>query len=146
LFIAAPALTLGALALVGLDANTAESRLLFALFLFGLGFGFVNAPITNTAVSGLPRSQAGVAAAFASTSRQIGASLGVAVIGSLINPVHGGSVESSFAHDGNAVWLTVAAMGVGILVIAALSTTRAALASGARLAAQMDLELEATSA
>ncbi len=146
LFIAAPALTLGALALVGLDANTAESRLLLALFLFGLGFGFVNAPITNTAVSGLPRSQAGVAAAFASTSRQIGATLGVAVIGSLINPVHGGSVETSFARAGNAVWLTVAAMGVGILIIAALSTTRAALASGARIAAQMDRELEATSA
>ena len=36
----------------------------------------VNAPITNTAVSGMPREQAGVAAAVASTSRQVGASLG----------------------------------------------------------------------
>ncbi|WP_218957413.1 MFS transporter, partial [Streptomyces sp. UH6] len=47
--------------------------------LFGVGFGMVNAPITNTAVSGMPRAQAGVAAAVASTSRQLGATLGVAV-------------------------------------------------------------------
>jgi predicted MFS family arabinose efflux permease len=33
----------------------------------------------------MPRSQAGVAAAVASTSRQVGAALGVAIIGSVIN-------------------------------------------------------------
>ena len=52
--------------------------------LFGIGFGMVNAPITNTAVSGMPRAQAGVAAAVASTSRQIGQTLGVAVIGAVL--------------------------------------------------------------
>ena len=52
--------------------------------LFGIGFGLVNAPITNTAVSGMPRAQAGVAAAVASTSRQIGQTLGVAVIGAVL--------------------------------------------------------------
>ena len=40
--------------------------------IFGIGFGFVNAPITNAAVSGMPREQAGVAAAIATTSRQFG--------------------------------------------------------------------------
>ena len=42
-----------------------------------VGFGMMNAPITNTAVSGMPTSQAGVAAAVASTSRQVGSALGV---------------------------------------------------------------------
>ncbi|KOG49414.1 MFS transporter, partial [Streptomyces varsoviensis] len=60
-------------------AAMAASGLVFAVFdgeshvpllftgyvLFGVGFGLVNAPITNTAVSGMPRSQAGVAAAVA---------------------------------------------------------------------------------
>ena len=55
------------------------------LCVFGIGFGFVNAPITNAAVSGMPRAQAGVAAAIASTSRQIGQTLGVAVVGSLVS-------------------------------------------------------------
>ena len=65
----------------------------YALFLayavFGVGFGFVNAPITSAAVSGMPRAQAGVASAIASTSRQIGATLGVAVVGALVSSKFG---------------------------------------------------------
>jgi EmrB/QacA subfamily drug resistance transporter len=52
--------------------------------LLGLGFATVNPPITNTAISGMPRAQAGVASAVASTSRQIGNALGVAIIGSVV--------------------------------------------------------------
>ena len=55
------------------EAETSNPLLFTGYVLFGLGFGMVNAPITNTAVSGMPRSQAGVAAAVASTSRQTGA-------------------------------------------------------------------------
>ena len=51
-----------------------------AYVLFGIGFGAVNPPITNAAVSGMPPAQAGVAAAIASTSRQVGASLGIAIV------------------------------------------------------------------
>ena len=67
------------------EAETSNVDPLFLGYvLFGLGFGFVNAPITNTAVAGMPRAQAGVAAAVASTSRQIGQTLGVAVIGAVL--------------------------------------------------------------
>ena len=72
--------------LVGLSATTPFSWLFTAYVVFGIGFGFVNAPITNAAVSGMPRAQAGVAAAIASTSRQVGQTLGVAVVGSLVPP------------------------------------------------------------
>jgi EmrB/QacA subfamily drug resistance transporter len=58
--------------------------------LIGLGFGMVNPPITNTAVSGMPLSQSGVAAAVASTARQVGSVLGVAVMGSVVTArMHG---------------------------------------------------------
>ena len=70
--------------LTGLDAATPLARLLAAYVVFGLGFGFVNAPITNAAVSGMPRAQAGVAAALATTSRQVGQTLGVAVVGAIV--------------------------------------------------------------
>ena len=43
----------------------------------------VNAPITNAAVSGMPTDRAGAASAVASTSRQVGVSLGVALCGSV---------------------------------------------------------------
>lgn len=49
----------------------------------GVGFGMVNPPISNTAVSGMPPAQAGTASAVASTARQVGAVLGVAVLGSV---------------------------------------------------------------
>ena len=51
--------------------------------IFGIGFGMINPPITNTAVLGMPPAQAGVAAAVASTSRQLGQTLGVAVVGAI---------------------------------------------------------------
>ena len=54
---------------------------LFALF--GTGFGTVNAPITTAAVSGMPLDRAGAASAVASTSRQVGVSIGVALCGIL---------------------------------------------------------------
>jgi anti-sigma factor RsiW len=41
---------------------------------FGLALGMVNPAITNNAVAGMPLSQAGVAAAIASTGRQRSAS------------------------------------------------------------------------
>ncbi len=78
------------------DAETSNVTLVIGYFLFGLGFGFVNAPITNTAVSGMPRAQAGVAAAVASTSRQIGRHAGGrgdrrgTGVGDRVRPVQGG--------------------------------------------------------
>ena len=49
--------------LVRLDAHTSLLWVLASYSVFSIGFGMVNAPITNSAVSGMPRSQAGVAAA-----------------------------------------------------------------------------------
>ena len=62
--------------------------------LFGIGIGLINPPITNTAVSGMPAAQAGVASAVASTSRQVGMTLGVAVIGAIA----GGGVAARSAR------------------------------------------------
>ena len=62
--------------------------------MFGIGFGAVNPPITYTAVSGMPNNQAGVAAAaVASTSRQVGQTLGVAIIGSIVGTAVGGDAR-----------------------------------------------------
>ena len=84
LLIAGVALLVSCLMLVRVSDATPFSWLFAAYVVFGIGFGFVNAPITNAAVSGMPRAQAGVASAIASTSRQIGATLGVAVVGALV--------------------------------------------------------------
>src|SRR5204863_585518 len=51
-------LGIGGLMLVSLEADTSLGWLLAGYCVFGLGFGAVNPPITNTAVSGMPPSQA----------------------------------------------------------------------------------------
>jgi EmrB/QacA subfamily drug resistance transporter len=102
--------------------------------LFGFGFGVVNAPITNTAVSGMPRSQSGVAAAVASTSRQVGQSLGVALIGTVaVAQVHG-SMRDGFTRASHAGWAIVAGCGLIILILAVLTTGERAKASAERCA------------
>ncbi len=75
------------LLLTDLKATTPLGLLLGVYALYGMGFGAVNPPITYTAVSGMPNSQAGVAAAVASTSRQVGQTLGRG--GDRLDPGHG---------------------------------------------------------
>ncbi len=71
-------LAAGGVLLSRLTASSALLPLAAAFIVFGLGGGLVNAPITYTAVSGMPVSQAGVASGIASTSRQIGQCPGIA--------------------------------------------------------------------
>lgn len=93
-----------------------------AYLLFGAGFGFLNAPITNSAVSGMPREQAGVAAAIASTSRQIGSALGVAIFGTLVSARLTGPVEVSLADASHAGWWVMFGCGAALLVLAFVTT------------------------
>ncbi|MFD9214199.1 MFS transporter [Streptomyces sp. NPDC059544] len=100
------------------EAETSTPLLFTGYVLFGLGFGFVNAPVTNTAVSGMPRSQAGVAAAVASTSRQTGATLGVAVIGSVLAAGTGASGHvTGFVEAGRPAWWIITGCGLSVLAV-----------------------------
>jgi EmrB/QacA subfamily drug resistance transporter len=132
--IAGIALATACLLLVGLSATTPFTWLFTAYVIFGIGFGFVNAPITNTAVSGMPRSQAGVAAGIASTSRQIGQTLGVAVVGSLVTASLQKGSHINFAVASRAGWWVLAGCGVVILLLGLLGTTSWAKGTAQRTA------------
>lgn len=77
------ATAVGMLLLCTVTPSTSFLFLALAYAFVGLGIGIVNPPVTATAVSGMPATQAGVASAVTSTSRQLGSVLGVAVMGSL---------------------------------------------------------------
>jgi EmrB/QacA subfamily drug resistance transporter len=136
LVFAGTGIVLGILPLTQLTAHTPIALLALSYVTFGFGFGMVNAPITNTAVSGMPRSQAGVAAAIASTSRQVGASLGVAVIGSAVTAGVRRPDGASFAQASHAGWWIVVGCGAAVLVLGVLTTgtwaARTAEATAAR--------------
>src|SRR5207244_10669729 len=66
LLVAGVMTTAGGLMMAGVTAATPAAWLLLGYFAFGIGNGMVNPAISNTALSGMPRAQAGVAAAVAS--------------------------------------------------------------------------------
>ncbi len=134
LLVAGVAMTAGGILLTGLTATTSVRMLMVAYVVFGLGFGMVNAPITNTAVSGMPRSQAGVAAAVASTSRQVGQSLGVAVVGSAVTSALHGPLSTGFVQASHVGWWIIVSCGAAVLVIGLLTSGRWARATAARTA------------
>ncbi len=136
LFIAGVTMTAGSVMLTGLGVSTSIPWLISAYVLVGLGFGMVNAPITNTAVTGMPQSQAGVAAGIASTSRQIGQSLGVAVIGSLA-AAHVAGRAGVVDPTSAAGWWTVVLCGAGVLLLGAASTGAWARGTARRTAARL---------
>ena len=129
LVLAGVAIMAAALLLIRLSDGTPVPWLLASYVVFGLGFGLVNAPISNTAVSGMPDSQAGVAASVASASRQAGSALGVAITGSLI----AGASNADLAAASHAAWAVLAACGLGIVVLGWASTGPRALATAQRV-------------
>ncbi|WP_327291220.1 MFS transporter [Streptomyces sp. NBC_01198] len=131
LVLAGTAMTASGVLFAGFDAQSSDVLLFTSYVLFGIGFGLVNAPITNTAVSGMPRAQAGVAAAVASTSRQVGQSLGVAVLGAAL---------AAGLHEG--AWWIIAGCGASVLVLGTLTTGRWAKATAARTAGLLAPEAE----
>jgi EmrB/QacA subfamily drug resistance transporter len=135
LVVAGAGVTAAALVLTALTKDTPFPVLALAYAVFGVGLGSVNAPITNAAVSGMPRSQAGVASSVASTSRQVGTSLGVALAGALAGGGIDAAHRADFAESTHRVFWVIAATGVAIGALGVLSTGARARASAERVAA-----------
>ncbi|MEU5216611.1 MFS transporter [Streptomyces sp. NPDC020807] len=116
LLLAAGFITAGGLCMVGLTPHTSVLLLLTAYLLIGIGFGFANAPITSTAVNGLPPSRTAVAGAITSTARQLGAAIGIALAGGLVAT----AAPQEIASASRPGWILVTACGV---LLAAVSRT-----------------------
>jgi EmrB/QacA subfamily drug resistance transporter len=132
LLISGTGFLLSTLMLTRLGEQTSVGWLLAAYALFGVGLGMVNPAITNSAVAGMPLSQAGVAAAIASTSRQVGAALGVAVSGTVVAAGHARGTD--FTTATHAIWWVMTACGAAVLVLGPASNTAWARASTERVA------------
>jgi hypothetical protein len=76
----------------------------------------------------MPPAQAGVAAGVSSTTRQVGQTIGVAVVGVTIAAVPAGHTQQLAAATHTGWWL-IAAYGLTILVLGTLSTTARAKAT-----------------
>ncbi|HET9073939.1 MAG TPA: MFS transporter [Solirubrobacteraceae bacterium] len=118
--------TAGPLLFLGLSPHTSDALLFLAYVVIGCGFGLVNPPISNTAISGMPPAMSGVAAAVASTGRQVGFALGVALAGAVTGLGATLQIGPSFAAATHPGWAVLGGMGALVLVLALWSTTAAA--------------------
>ncbi|GGN60070.1 MFS transporter [Actinoplanes lobatus] len=119
---------IGGAMLAGLGDRTGMAVLLVAYLFAGIGVGFANAPITNTAVSGLPPERSGLAGGIASTARQVGAALGVAIAGGMV----AGLAPERLAGATRPGWALVAACGLAILAVAQASPSGVARTDAAQ--------------
>lgn len=119
LLVAGVTMSASGLLFAAFSAESSTPMLFCGYVLFGIGFGLVNAPITNTAVSGMPRAQAGVAAAVASTSRQTGGALGVAIVGAVLAAgLAGGSGSAAeFVASARPAWWIITVCGLLVLCV-----------------------------
>jgi hypothetical protein len=62
------------------------------MILMGFGLGSAAAPATESILASLPREKAGVGSAVNDTTREIGGTLGVAVLGSIMASIYGGRI------------------------------------------------------
>jgi EmrB/QacA subfamily drug resistance transporter len=145
LVVSGTAMALGGAASLWLSPSTPLPWVLAIYLLFGMAMGTVNPPITNSAVSGMPASMAGVAASLASTGRQTGTTLGVAISGTIVGSAlaQGGPAFTGAEHG---VWWLILALGLGVATLGLLSTGHWAQATAARAAALFDSVERGTSA
>lgn len=134
----------GPLMLTRITVHTSIVYLLCAYAIIGGGLGMVNPPISNTAISGMPGSQAGTAAAIASTSRQVGGTLGVAILGAVVGTGAAQTLGPAFAVATHTGWWIVFGLGVMMLIVGVLTTTGWAQGTARATAELLDPESIAT--
>jgi EmrB/QacA subfamily drug resistance transporter len=133
LVISGSALSLGGVAWLWLESSTPLPAVIAGSLLFGVFLGTVIAPVTNTAVSGMPHSMAALAISLPSAARQTGAALGVAISGTIVGPALAGG-PTAFTRASHDVSWMVLALGVAIVILALISTGRRARATATRAA------------
>ena len=111
----------GTLVLTQLEVGTSTLQIIVALFGFGVGGGLGLAPLTDTVMAAVPVDDAGIGSAVNDVSRELGAALGIAIIGSLVNSVYRSNVASELAGVVPAQLVEVARDGVGLTAVVAAS-------------------------
>jgi EmrB/QacA subfamily drug resistance transporter len=79
------------------DASTPYFVIATAMILMGFGLGSAAAPATDSILSSLPPAKAGVGSAVNDTTREVGGTLGVAVLGSIMASVYGSQIVGALS-------------------------------------------------
>ncbi|MFJ6616321.1 MFS transporter [Kitasatospora sp. NPDC091335] len=112
---------LGLLTLGFVHADTGYVNVWWRLAIIGAGFALTMSPLTGAAIQSVNPQEGGLASGISSTSRQIGAVLGVAVLGAIVTGRQSGGasfeagLDSAFLTAGAVCLLT--AVGTGLWLV-----------------------------
>jgi EmrB/QacA subfamily drug resistance transporter len=79
------------------DASTPYTVIAIQMVLLGTGLGLTTAPATEAIMGSLRPDKAGVGSAVNDTTRELGGTLGVAIVGSVFASVYSGGIDSASA-------------------------------------------------
>ncbi|MFJ9083975.1 MULTISPECIES: MFS transporter [unclassified Streptomyces] len=117
---------LGLVALGWVHADIGYANMWWRLAMIGIGFALTMSPLTGAAIQAVDPQEGGLASGISSTTRQIGAVLGVAVLGAVVRALQSGGasfeagLEGAFVVAG-AVTLA-AAVGTGLWLVSSRPT------------------------
>lgn len=86
-----------AVAALSAAVDTPYAVIVLAMFFMGGGLGLVQAPATESIMGSLPPSKAGVGSAVNDTSRELGGTLGVAIVGSVFSSIYGSRLDDALS-------------------------------------------------
>ncbi len=97
-----------------IDADTSTLQIVATMCFFGLAGGLGLVPLTDLVMSSVPGHEAGVASAVNDVCRELGAALGIAVIGSIVSGAYRSSVEDGLGGNMPAEVVHGAGEGLGV--------------------------------
>jgi EmrB/QacA subfamily drug resistance transporter len=121
----------GVIVLSLLQANSGYGHVLAGMVPMAIGMGLTMSPMTELIMSSVPRDKAGVGSAMNDTTREVGTTLGVAILGSILS-----SGYSSRVGDAAALLPADAQAAVEGSLAGALGTARELAAAGNGVEAQ----------
>ncbi|MES9601885.1 DHA2 family efflux MFS transporter permease subunit [Actinomadura sp. NPDC000929] len=113
---------LGLLALGFVHADTGYTNVWWRLAVVGIGFALTMSPLTGAAIQSVSPQEGGLASGVSSTTRQIGAVLGVAVLGAVVRTRESGGAS---LEDGlNSAFVVAGVVTLATAVFTGLWLTR----------------------
>jgi EmrB/QacA subfamily drug resistance transporter len=107
------------LALTRLEVDSGTWSALIPLMLFGVGGGLGMTPLTDTVMAAVPVGDAGVGSAVNDFTRELGAALGIAVIGSVVNGLYRSNLGDGLAGAVPDPIADLAGEGIGVAAVVA---------------------------
>ena len=101
------------------SATTGYGIIAVQMVLYGLGLGLTSAPATESVMGAISRAKAGVGSAVNDSTRLVGGTLGVAVIGSIYASVYGSRLTATLPASVPGPVAAVARQSVGAAYVAA---------------------------